>query len=427
MKFDSSLDALVEDLVELNLVPALIGEAGIGKSSFVEALAVNTDTECYTVPVNQLAEKADLTGGRLVPTPDGKDYQQAFYPHEEINQAIAYAIDNPDKLSYLFLDEINRAGADLTSAVMTMVTSRKIGRKKLPKNLRLIVAGNDSGNITRLDDAAVSRFVMLPVEPDAATLIELLEKRGTMNTWVKTVLQRNPELVFCKPSFDGALAEGSGATDDDGTAIMSVMDMQDSDEAMLQFTTPRTIEAVSAWLNRRNSISNGSSLLQMLSEMVPDTNPMRAGGDQEITQLQNVLESFTGATEFTNKLLTLVTSHFNSASTQAAAPSYSLSEPNGYAAMATANTQTELEHIISTLDHAQRSKLLVYSIYSDRNNAITMSKLVDQLDQPIDNADMRELVNMVLGGHADQSNLQTFMSLSSPHVEACQTVLTSLV
>ena len=143
-----------------------MGEPGIGKSSFTEALAEAMDTKCFVLPVNQLADKADLTGARLVPyeQADGTtSYKQVFFPHQVIMDAIDYAVANPREWPILFLDEINRTTPDVTSASLSMPTMRAIGSIKLPSNLRLMIAGNDKGNVTTLDEASLSRFAIYHV------------------------------------------------------------------------------------------------------------------------------------------------------------------------------------------------------------------------------------------------------------------------
>ena len=54
MKFEN-LTLLVEKDIKNNCVPMLVGDPGIGKSSWVESLAKRLGTKCFTLPVNQLA------------------------------------------------------------------------------------------------------------------------------------------------------------------------------------------------------------------------------------------------------------------------------------------------------------------------------------------------------------------------------------
>lgn len=153
MKFNDTLTTLISQALDVGATPALMGEVGIGKSSFVEDLARSMNTRAFVLPCNQLADKADLTGARLVPyeLSDGStSYKQVFYPHQVIQDAIDYAIENPREYPILFLDEINRTTADVTSGVLTLVTLRRMGHVDLPANVRIMVAGNDRGNVTTL-------------------------------------------------------------------------------------------------------------------------------------------------------------------------------------------------------------------------------------------------------------------------------------
>ena len=70
MKFDNTLMLCVKKDLEKNLIPMLLGEPGIGKSSWLQNLANLMHTKCFTLACNQLADKADLTGARLVPVTD---------------------------------------------------------------------------------------------------------------------------------------------------------------------------------------------------------------------------------------------------------------------------------------------------------------------------------------------------------------------
>jgi len=81
MKFNNTLLEAVQYDLQVGVVPALMGEPGIGKSSFVAALAHKMSTRSFTLACNQLADKADLTGARLVPytQSDGTEsYTQVF-------------------------------------------------------------------------------------------------------------------------------------------------------------------------------------------------------------------------------------------------------------------------------------------------------------------------------------------------------------
>lgn len=113
--------------------PFIMGEPGIGKSSVVKAMCEERGWHFFELLCNQLGDRADLTGCRSVKTIEkinGKDkevWKQIFFPHQEIQDAISCAKNNPDDIVVLFLDEINRPSSDITSAVLSFTTARKIG------------------------------------------------------------------------------------------------------------------------------------------------------------------------------------------------------------------------------------------------------------------------------------------------------------
>lgn len=60
-KFNDTLKTLVMHDLANNQIPMLLGEPGIGKSSWVEDLAKEMKTKSFTLACNQLADKSDLT------------------------------------------------------------------------------------------------------------------------------------------------------------------------------------------------------------------------------------------------------------------------------------------------------------------------------------------------------------------------------
>ena len=211
------LKTFVKHDLSTNSIPMLIGEPGIGKSSWVEDLAQELHTKAFTLACNQLADKSDLTGQRLVPTEytdsqgaTHKTYVQVFYPHVVIQEAINYANNHPDQTPILFLDELNRTTPDVTSEALSIPTMRSIGNQHLPDNLRVITAGNDKGNVSSLDKASISRFVLYHVKPDTKTFLDLDQD---LNPFIKTTLTKYPEDIFELETPH--VAQGNDPDDDD--------------------------------------------------------------------------------------------------------------------------------------------------------------------------------------------------------------------
>ncbi|MEU6263708.1 MoxR family ATPase [Saccharopolyspora shandongensis] len=410
MKFNDTLITLIKQSLEVGATPALMGEPGIGKSSFVEALAYSMGTKAFVLPCNQLADKADLTGARLVPTADGKSFHQVFYPHHVIQEAIDYAKINPREWPILFLDEINRTTSDVTSGALTLVTLRKMGDVGLPDNVRIIVAGNDKGNVTTLDEASLSRFAIFHVEPDTATLISILG--NDMNPWVKKVLTQYPALVFQKSTPNAIVTDGQD-DDDDGNVTMA--ELFDGGEEMNQLTTPRTIHNLSKWLNKADRQELASHL----------ATPVQIGG-RDTTLLNEAIEAFTGDTMFTTQLVATIAEDLASSSGGPVQNRVNVPKPNCYANLKAAGTVTNLAAQISGLTQNEVSGSLLYAMKENNDNA----RLIEQLAQAatqIEPEHTRTLFELVTTGQIDRQNLEAFLEVDTPIVAAVKPSLSAFL
>ena len=417
MKFDQTLNQIISLDLKVGITPALFGDPGIGKSSFVEALARQHGTRCFVMPCNQLADKADLTGSRLVPV-DG-DYVQRFFPHEVITSAITYAEQHPDERPILFLDEVNRTTSDITSASLTLVTLRRMGYKELPDNLRLVIAGNDKGNIVTLDDASLSRFSIYHVEPDAENLIRILG--DSLHPLIKEVLREHPEYVYLRNEPAALAVDGSGDDDDDEEEEQAtIADLFDTGESMAQFTTPRTIDALSRYL----SAAPEQLLIQWLG-----TTMTRSDGT-EVSYLQEVLESHTGATAFTAMVLKKLSDTLVPASSGGnGAPAMTLTKPLVFAGLVKAATtsRSDLENAVSQLSDEAASACLVWALYSDGTSPVVIETLNERLSQATMPAEYnRKLMNLVMNEAIPQRNFDTFLSLSGGVSAAVKPILAGM-
>lgn len=390
MKFDQTLTQLVLDLIEdEKSIPMLLGEVGIGKSSFFEVLGKELNTQVFSLSCNQLADKADLTGARLVPTDDNK-YKQVFFPHETIMNAIKYAEENPRETPLLFLDEINRTTPDVTSALLSIPTARKIGSVELPSNLRVAVAGNDKGNITSLDEASISRFMLIHIEPDSNTFINLDEN---LNIYVKNVLQKYPDTIFCKTIVN---IENNEENDEDQDFIEDIFD---ADNEMKQLTTPRTIASLSRYLNKK---SNDDLKAMLVSITNNDT-----------TLLQEIIEGFVGYTKFTQKLLEEIINGINTNQTNTAQRAKAV-KPNCYDELKSKASIQELQDfIINSMTEKERSESLVYALYEKEDNKIYIEELAKQIEN-IDNNALKTLTDLAMYHELDQQNVDDFTSTKLP-------------
>lgn len=394
MFFDDEFKVIVSTHLKCGSVPMLYGEPGIGKSSWVESLAHDMGATFFCLACNQLAAKEDLTGARLVPVKkkDGTEtFEQKFYPHTVIRQAINTAEDDPNKKVILFLDEINRTTPDVTSALLSIPTMRSIGNWELPNNVMVILAGNDHGNVTALDEASVSRFVVFHMQPNVD---KFLAVNPDINRYVEIVLKAHPDYLFCKQIADRpAQDENADPYDDDAGA--SYLDMVE-DEGQAQFTTPRTIAAASRFLNEIDDAH--------LLSWSADTYMTENG---EVNRLQEALEGICGHTLFTLELISTIANELTKATTTNS--HININKPNEFESLMAATDYTSLEAAIDALSDSAKSHNLLWALYDKRDCSVVIGAIAGKMAH-FDSTDARTFTNGVNQDAFNADNVTTFVN-----------------
>lgn len=401
-KFDETLTMVVRHDLENGNVPMLLGEPGIGKSSWVECLAAGMNTKCFTLPCNQLADKADMTGARLVPCGTDADgntvYKQTFYPHAIIHEACEYARKNPNEYPILFMDELNRTTPDVTSEALSIPTTRKIGCTKLPKNLRVVTAGNDKGNVTSLDTASISRFSLYPVAPDLNTFLAV---NPELNEFIKKTLVANPKGLFCKSIHVAIAAQASGKDDDDDDNNGIIDAILDDGDKMEQFTTPRTITNLSKWLNSFTR----DELLQLMNIQVE-----RDDGET-ITYLQAVIEGHVGHTDFAVMLNQELTVGLATAPVKANIAT--IDKPACYDTIMAAPDMTTLNSIVDNLAANERAAAFAYMLTVPVDHKVQINAILPKVDAADYTPYFLTLADIARADRVNQGNLEAAINLAN--------------
>ena len=270
MKLNSTGSKIIEsDLKNGSLICFLLGAPGIGKSAIMRDIAMRNGWGYQELLCNQIAMQADLTGCRTVTYKNnlGEDVaKQVFFPHAVIREAIDEAKEFPNKKVLLFLDEINRTSASVTSAVLTFITARTIGTEKLPDNIIISAAGNDEGNIISLDQASISRFIVRRCEPDYRTFLGL----GKIHPAIESVLKANPAYIFQRERSDDEDSFSYDRNDDDFS----------------QLSTPRTI------MGLNKALLDNQDMIDEFNE----------------STMKEYVRGFTGETAFTDAIVAFLMS-----------------------------------------------------------------------------------------------------------------------
>lgn len=411
MKLNETFANIVKHDLLTNSIPMLLGEPGIGKSSWVEALARDMNTKSFTLACNQLADKSDLTGARLIEVTkqvNGKtvptgDYTQAFFPHIVITNAINYAVAHPDETPILFLDELNRTTSDVTSEALSIPTMRSIGNRKLPTNLKIITAGNDKGNVVSLDTASISRFVPYHVEPDIETFLNLDEN---INQDIKAVLIKNPNFIFQQVKYEPVDTTDDDDDDDDENTNKQLYEALNEDERLDQITTPRTITSLSKWLNSYDD----QELSALATSIYTDAND-----GQQKSMLLDIIEAHTGKTTFSSALCTQITDRLTSAGTQGNQNnSLTLRKPTDFTKLQQAASIQDLDDMISNLSETKRESNFAYALYDKNNNTQLINELIQMLPQELSQKTVTTIIKLGAASHLNPNNVEFLCKLDHP-------------
>lgn len=351
--------------IKANLTPALLGKPGIGKSEFLKGLAVTLRTKVFILAVNQLADRTDLTGARTLQRPDGT-YAQEFFPHATVKDAIEYAKTHPNETPILFLDEFNRTSVDVTSACFTFITDRRIGNECFPENIRFVVAGNNEGHITSVDDASVTRLSVYEMQPDSQTFLQV---QPDLNPYVREVIQANADLIVAETyRGDDELA----TSEDDETTEDFAHDLDFGEqEQFQQLSVPRTITNTGKWLSTLNIDASGSQEERdMLSAWLSSVPTVGANASVEEDTLMIGLRAHAGNTAFTSALYDRIKTQYDSYTTTPIAAAAGSSTSSGLTRF-----RPEQE-LINQLYHAQNNQDIETIV---ANLAQTQDKLIETL------------------------------------------------
>ncbi|MDD3468150.1 MAG: MoxR family ATPase, partial [Campylobacterales bacterium] len=136
-------------LLDINVPVFIHGSPGIGKSYIVNELASTRGWQISDVRLSQL-DSVDLRGIPSIVNGKTVWMPPIFLPTEGTG--------------ILFLDELNSATPSVQAAIYQLILDRKIGEYSMPKDWRIVCAGNrvsDRGIVFRLPSPLANRMVHL--------------------------------------------------------------------------------------------------------------------------------------------------------------------------------------------------------------------------------------------------------------------------
>jgi len=385
------LDLVIRGDIAINDPIALFSRPGIGKTEHLKALSEQLGGKVFTLAVNQIGDKEDLTGVRPVQKTNsqGETYsQQEAFPHATLMEAIQYAKDNPDDPAIIFLDEFNRTDQDVISAALSFTTERKIGTVEFPDNVRFVLAGNKNGNVVPFDDATATRFSIYNINPD---LVTYLKHNADINAFVKDLLLSDPGHLVGEPGQKASQnTKNNPYLQDQDTAMDEGDDAFDpfGDESTIteERTVPRTLTKISNWLNHIGVDQSGSE--KEKDALASFLQPIEAEqhNDEPTTLLQTTIESKLGQTPTATALITELIQYHEDLLQQSMA---TVQSPGG-------SMSQELSDILDVirLDDAHKDAL---------DDIHSRSDMVDYFESTVDNEEANTILLWSLTNEAYQT------------------------
>lgn len=178
---------VLPNLLEADLVPLLIGNQGVGKSSIIKQYAKENGYQFIDLRLGNMVDPGDLTGMPYI-----KDGRMHF--------AVPSYLPMSGK-AILFLDEVNRAPRNLLQAIFQLTLDKRIGEYRLPPECKVIAAMNPANGkfvVTDLaDPALISRFVHIKLVPSVDGFAQYMGADSNVARFV----QEHPSMLL-GPDFD---------------------------------------------------------------------------------------------------------------------------------------------------------------------------------------------------------------------------------
>lgn len=190
-------------------VPAIVGEAGIGKSALVSQVANQMDAKLFTTVVS-LSEKGDLaipvppmSSASFIKTSKFGELADIKYGYTHtLIEIIQWAESHPNQAIIWFLDEFNRGTQAVQSELMNLVLQRQINSLRLPSQVHLVLAENPDVTMAGFEqsdygvtigDAAINdRTVRLVMKADATDWLNWAATDGHIMPSVQRFIAENP-------------------------------------------------------------------------------------------------------------------------------------------------------------------------------------------------------------------------------------------
>jgi hypothetical protein len=181
----------ITKIIRAGLVPFLHGSPGCGKSQIIHTLAETFNLKLIDVRLSQ-CDPTDLNGYPQIIGGKASYIPMDTFPLEGDSVPEGYSG------WLLFFDETNSAAAAVQSAAYKILLDRKIGQKKLHKNVAMACAGNlatDNAIVEEMSTALQSRLIHLELAISSDEWVKWAIAKG-FDHRITSFIQFKPSNLF---------------------------------------------------------------------------------------------------------------------------------------------------------------------------------------------------------------------------------------
>ena len=142
---------------------------------------------------------------------------------------------------------------------------------------------------------------------------------------------------------------------------------------------------------------------------------------EEVSLLQEIIEGFTGRTNFTKFLMAEIATNLMTVNNQSNVTS--VPKPQCYDKMKQCPDITALNQFISTMSDHDKSGCLVYALYEKTDNKAYINAILASGITTLESNDMKSLMSLFGSDQLDDANVATFISNNAPLAVTLSSIL----
>lgn len=200
-------EKLVSISLKSNVVPLLVGERGIGKTSIARQIADELNMNFISIEGTLLKEGeiGGLPTTQKVKRNSKEELVVVYAKHNILNTILEWHEQDPNKEILLFIDELNRAEFTVQQELLNLILNREVNGTKLPDTVKILCAINPTSEyeefkdasyqVNDMDSALKDRVRHILVKADVETWLDWGSKDNRIDNDVLEFIANNSELL----------------------------------------------------------------------------------------------------------------------------------------------------------------------------------------------------------------------------------------